>query len=249
MLEATRHSENSFVTLTYAPEHLPESGSLVPQHLQKYLKVLRRSIEPHKIRYYAVGEYGDETFRPHYHLALFGAGESYRSAIAESWPYGIVDIGTLTLQSAQYVAGYVTKKMTKDDDPRLNGRYPEFARMSLKPGIGADAMADVATDFWEPLGQEYIYRTGDVPMSINHGKKALPLGRYLRQKLRDELEYPNPGLQSPHFKEKIEEMSAVYKSKGIRGRSARSQYLAHINRQKLRNLASKERVFKSRKTI
>jgi len=249
MLEATRHAENSFVTLTYAPEHLPESGSLVPKDLQDFLKRLRFNLSPDKIRYYAVGEYGDETFRPHYHLALFGCGSSRADTITASWGLGIVDVGSLTLQSAQYIAGYVTKKMTSADDPRLDGRYPEFARMSLRPGIGAEAMADVAESFWDPLGQEYIYRTGDVPMSISHGKKTLPLGRYLRQKLRDELEYPNPGLRSPHFQQKIEEMSAVYKSKGLRDHSAKSKYLTHLNRQKLRNQESRQKIFSSRKKI
>ena len=44
------------------------------------------------------------------------------------------------------------QKMTAKDDPRLSGRPPEFCRMSLKPGIGADAMWDVASDFRRFIG-------------------------------------------------------------------------------------------------
>lgn len=72
MLEAYQYEHNAFVTLTYAPEKLPENGSLVPEHVQSWLKRLRARVAPSKFRFFLVGEYGDESERPHYHAALFG---------------------------------------------------------------------------------------------------------------------------------------------------------------------------------
>lgn len=199
MLEAQQHPYNSFVTLTYSDENIPDLASLVPKHLQDWFKRLRKEIEPSRIRYYAVGEYGDQTWRPHYHIALFGYPACSRGfsqfrrrnsintccnncdLIARTWQYGLVAVGTLEVESAQYVAGYVTKKMTKADDPRLNGRYPEFCRMSLRPGIGADAMHEVANTF---LTLDLEQSQADVPSALRHGSRTLPLGRYLRRKLR-----------------------------------------------------------------
>lgn len=88
-------------------------------------------------------------------------------------------VARLERRSSQYIAGYVTKKMTMRQDVRLKGRHPEFARMSLRPGIGANAMWDVAS-----VLMQYKLDNRDVPLALDHGGVALPLGRYLRRKLR-----------------------------------------------------------------
>lgn len=193
------HSDSSFLTLTYDDAHLPISGTLIPKDLQDFLKRFRKAILPLKIRYFGVGEYGDESQRPHYHLAVFGyptcsygQTRSYKlargrpccstcSLVQDAWGKGQIYLGLLEQKSAQYIAGYVTKKMTRYDDPRLNGRNPEFARMSLKPGIGADAMHQLASDL---MLFNLDTSQGDVPSALAHGKKQLPLGRYLRRHLR-----------------------------------------------------------------
>ena len=73
-LEASLHEHNSFVTLTYADQFLPEDGSVNPRHTQLWLKRLRKVLDPRKVRFFLCGEYGDQTFRPHYHACLFGVG-------------------------------------------------------------------------------------------------------------------------------------------------------------------------------
>lgn len=70
--------------------------------------------------------------------------------------------------------------MTHRHHPWLKGRDPEFAQPSLKPGIGYDFMHEVAS----VMLQYPIPGEGDVPVTLAHGKIQLPLGRYLRQKLR-----------------------------------------------------------------
>ena len=109
-----------------------------------------------RLRYYLVGEYGDTTERPHYHICLFGYppcayGQTrlfknerpccaWCSGLQDTWSQGNVFSAELNELSIQYCAGYVTKKMTSHEDIRLNGRHPEFARMSNRPGIGVPAL-------------------------------------------------------------------------------------------------------------
>lgn len=204
VLEAHKHEHSRFVTLTFDKEHVPPGGVLLRRHdeckrllayecgcMEGYLKRLRRAVEPTRIRFYGVGEYGDISCRPHYHLAIFGTGDN--EAIRRAWPNGFVHVGTLTPESAAYIVSYVVKGWTKADDPRLNGLPPEFARMSLKPGIGADAMADFGQAVLDPETGAYIGLVdGDVPMSFKFGGRNYPLGRYLRRKLRRAVFMPEP---------------------------------------------------------
>lgn len=272
MLEAAQYQNNAFVTLTYSDDFLPyvptsEFPSLQPVDLQLFMKRLRKAVEPDKIRFYAVGEYGDQSFRPHYHLALFnfetcrrgvtyggvgGRRESWRDCcercrlIGEQWGKGGVYLGSLETSSAQYLAGYVTKKMTVSHDPRLLGRFPEFARMSLRPGIGADAMHEVAHSL---LSFNLEQSQADVPVSLRHGKRLLPLGRYLRRKLRvmvgrDEKAPPEV------LAKMAEEMLPMYEAskRDQTDVSVKSQILKS-NRQAVRNMASKSAIFKQRKSL
>lgn len=195
MLEAAKHAQSAFVTLTYSQELLPSGSTLNPTHTTKWLKRLRKACYPQKLRYFIVGEYGDKTNRPHYHAAIFGldpylgGGSDGRSGIVnDTWKMGHVYTGDLTPQSASYICGYVTKKMTKKDDKRLSGRHPEYARMSLKPGIGADAMTDVAGSL-EEHADLILGSTGTFPTVLQHASKKLPLGRYLRGILRQRMGY------------------------------------------------------------
>ena len=68
-----------FLTLTYDDENLPMGNhflpSLVPDHVSTFMKDLRAYCKYHyntdNIRFYAAGEYGSVTARPHYHLCIF----------------------------------------------------------------------------------------------------------------------------------------------------------------------------------
>lgn len=182
MLEDLCHDYSSWVTLTYAD--LPPEGSLQPHELTKFIKRIRRQVEPDRVRYFAVGEYGDETFRPHYHLMLFGFPPRLGDLLQENWDYGNVDVGEVNYTTCCYTAGYCTKKLTKKDDPRLGGRHPEFARMSNRPGLGVYALKGIADALLSEHGEAFNTEDCDVPTSVDYGNRSLPLGRYLREKLR-----------------------------------------------------------------
>lgn len=182
ILESCLHRASWFVTLTYADGHLPAGGSVCPAHLRDFLKRLRERARPELLRFFGVGEYGDRTFRPHYHCVVFGLSDY--SLVEKSWQFGFVHVLPLSIRLARYCCGYVTKKMTKRSDPRLQGRHPEFVRMSRMPGIGAGAGAVVAAHVVKPYGVLAYGVTGDVPKEIRFEGKKWPLGRYIRQKIR-----------------------------------------------------------------
>lgn len=255
MLEANEKEDNCFVTLTYSDENLPggvDGATLQPKDLQDWLKRFRSAIQPTKVRYFAVGEYGDRTWRPHYHLALFGWPQcrygfsrytdrrkdccSCCDVIRETWGLGHIAVGSLETSSAQYIAGYVTKKMTFNDDPRLKGRHPEFARMSLRPGIGAFFMHDVASEL---LKLNLEQTQDDVPSSLRHGSRELPLGRYLQRRLRSLVgkEVDTPEAQKIKHQEKMRPMFEAAR-KDRNNPSVKSQILK-ANKQAVLNMTAR----------
>lgn len=234
----------------YLSCEFPQRQTLNKYDPQRWLKRLRIAVAPKKIRYFYVGEYGDTTFRPHYHVALFGldaiaaGGLTGKDGVVNStWGLGNTFVGSLTPASASYIAGYVTKKMTKKDDGRLNGREPEFARMSLRPGIGALSMSDVK-DSVESCGIDYFGSTGslDVPSKLNMGKSSLPLGRYLRRKLREQL---GRSADAPEeaVKEYALQMRVLFedyaKTKASPSWSSLGKLFVDMNKQKVLNLEAK----------
>lgn len=220
-LESLLHEHNCFCTLTYDDDHLPANGALQPKDLQLFLKRLRREIDPLRIRYFAVGEYGEKTRRPHYHLTLFGLSRSqildgglYDAArksthhanrgdvsreteksrdkkrpdfkisdevINACWQKGFTYVSEFNEATAQYVSRYVVKYL-KDKKDGWIPPVPEFARMSLRPGLGSGAMSIVAQTL---KNQVQSWETGDVPHELKLGKRKIPLGRYLLSTLRD----------------------------------------------------------------
>lgn len=164
--EASLHDENCFVTLTY--EKMPEGGSLQPNDFTKFMKKLRRR-RSGRIRYLQTGEYG-ALGRPHHHLLLFGCDFAdckrvkksstgqwlYRSEELEGlWEHGFSTIGSMTFESAGYVARYSLKKMFA---PQVPGRVPEYMTMSRNPGIGAGWIDKYKSDVFPD--DEVIIRGG-----------------------------------------------------------------------------------------
>lgn len=141
--ESLLHSQSSFVTLTYNDESLPSNHSLLKSDFQKFLKRLRKTTP---VRYFACGEYGDLSCRPHYHALIFGKdwlegsepinNDLYlNQALTDVWGKGHVSIGSLTPESISYVTGYVSKKIASKTPAGLE---PEFRVMSRRPGIGKE---------------------------------------------------------------------------------------------------------------
>lgn len=104
---------------------------LSPLDFQRFMKRFRKNLNKYsdeKVRYYACGEYGPRTFRPHFHCLLFFnekvTFENYAKCLRSSWPYGRIDASTSRSQCASYVARYVNSTVCL---PRL------YEVSSLKP--------------------------------------------------------------------------------------------------------------------
>lgn len=266
MLEALQYQENCFLTLTYADEFLPNGNTLVPSDLQKFLKRLRKVYEPLTFRFFACGEYGEgESSRPHYHLILFGLPTCARGMsrwnregtrccpvcelYRKTWGRGNIYAGTVSEQSAAYTCGYVVKKMTQADDERLDGRHPEFARMSNRPGIGAGMMDEVASSLMEHRLED----AEDVPVMLRHGNKTWPLGKYLRRRLRKRIgrEENAPQQILEKIKEEMRPLREVAFANALPGfkQEAFRQAIINSGHQKRLQLDARERRFRKREIL
>lgn len=144
-LELQRHSRFCWATLTYDDDHLPPT--LSKRHVQLFFKRLRHEVGP--VRFFACGEYGETTYRPHYHAILFGTANE--DAVRKGWGMGHVRVDRLQAEAISYVTGYTLKKREWSDresserlDTRTGELYefqPPFQLMSRRPGIGGDARA------------------------------------------------------------------------------------------------------------
>ena len=143
MAEAQKYQQNCFLTLTYEKSPF----FLNKRDLQLFLKRLRKAIYPHKIKYFACGEYGSKNYRPHFHLIIFGydfedkylwsrSGRNhviYRSNKLETiWKFGYCTVQEVTTNSCAYCALYSSPQ--KHEMPKLLQAYPEFNLMSKNLG-------------------------------------------------------------------------------------------------------------------
>lgn len=203
-LEGLLHDENSFVTLTYDELHLPNGGSLVPQHWTDFLKRFRERLRPNRVRFFACGEYGELFGRPHFHALFFGIGPWCGELVRSSWGMGNVQVGEFNEHTAGYVCGYVIKKLEDDLHGIHADKVAPFIRHSI--GIGRGAVSVLAEQL---RGMDF---GEDVPMALRMGKRSVPLGRYLRAKLREELQFTDEqigAIKQRFFSEKSQEVCSM----------------------------------------
>lgn len=174
-----------FITLTYDTDHVPftKKGfmSLDKRDVQLFFKRLRKAHgSASNIKYYAVGEYGGQTFRPHYHAIVFNADIAL---FQPAWQQGQIHYGSVTGASIGYTLKYMCKAQRipvhKNDD-----RIPEFSLMSK--GLGVNYLTPQIVNFHTESVEENSY-------VVNDGKK-LSMPRYYKEKIytpeqREQLAY------------------------------------------------------------
>lgn len=242
LLEMQYHDSAYFVTLTYNDLHVPRSdyvdvstGELVPaltlrkRDFQLFMKRLRKRFTDQKIRFFAAGEYGSTTFRPHYHAILFGLklddlqfyknqrGYNYyiSQSLQECWsvrekvkgvlspltPLGFVVVGQVTWETCAYTARYVMKKLKgpEADFYANHNVEPPFTLMSRKPGIARQWYED------HPDCYDYEYINVSTPTG---GKKFRP-PRYFDQLF--DLDHPDESREMKELRRKLAEEATAAK--------------------------------------
>lgn len=182
LMQEDKVSDSShFITLTYDTKHvrITKSGflDLKKRDLQLFFKNLRYyhssrgcSLGGKPLKYYAVGEYGGQSKRPHYHVIIFNARVEL---MQEAWPNGQIHYGDVSGASVGYTLKYITKPKTvpmhRNDD-----RLPEFSLMSK--GLGISYMSDAMKRWHKNDLDNRMY------CAIEDGKK-ISMPRYYKDKI------------------------------------------------------------------
>lgn len=167
-----------FITLTYNDDYINDLSfsenyglySLDYTHMDDFVKGLRNKFRDSQLDYFYSGEYGDGSFRPHFHMILYNADITdlvffklndngdpiYTSeTISSLWKNrGFVTVSRFSWRGAAYTASYVEKKRDgrKLCEYTAVGLEPEKARMSRRPGLAYEYYCNNADALWKNYG-------------------------------------------------------------------------------------------------
>jgi hypothetical protein len=175
LMQENKVSDSShFITLTYGDKNLNYSktgyAQLCKRDVQLFIKRLRKAhTNARPIKYFAVGEYGEKTWRPHYHIILFNA---QIELIQTAWAMGHCHYGQLSEASVGYTLKYISKP--KPSRYALRGRQQQFSLQSK--GLGKNYLTKPMVR-WHKL---------DIPTraycNLTDGKK-ITMPRYYKEKI------------------------------------------------------------------
>lgn len=195
------------------------------------MKRLRFYLDGRKIKYFACGEYGGKTGRPHYHAIIFGISLDDFQQINknndfyshEAWNKGNIFVGNVTYDSAAYVARYIQKKIF--DKRAYSGRELPFQIQSQGLGLS-----------WAEKNKK-ILETGSLKM------RGIPLSvpRYYVKKL--ELDLTDESLiRAAEFDEKWER---YWTYKGVKTPEVKLSKYEKMIQQKEKNIEASIRIKES----
>ena len=236
---ATRDSW--FVTLTYSDEHLPADFSVHKEHIQLFLKRLRKWRNKYnyteKFRYLSQGEYGGQFGRPHYHLAAFnltlndleettskGQYPAFESEkLNEIWGKGNVHLIRLSYESCLYIARHhldekINNKVLVHKIPIRHPITREIIKQREPEFTTRSSRPGIGKEFFEKYFSE-IY----VSDSTIHKGQEMPVPKYFDKLLQDN----NPEL--------YEEIKQLRSDKVEKRTPAQNRYQDKFNRAKLRS--------------
>lgn len=189
LMNEVKHCDSCyFVTLTYDDDHVNYKVvningfvEYVPvvckRDVQLFLKRFRKKIEPFKIRYFLVSEYGPNSHRPHYHMLLFNFPKLLKDKLdeylSESWDLGFIRVDPVSPARVAYVTSYC---LDFSDLPEYLDK--NFMLCSRRPAIGSAYLDELDN-------VEFHRRNVDALCTIEANGKAckISMPRYYRDKI------------------------------------------------------------------
>lgn len=221
-----------FLTLTYDEKHVPRTSdgkrSLRFRHVQLMFKRLRKA--KYYCKYIAVGEYGTQTQRPHYHLLLWT--DAPTDAIEKLWcntrnePRGSIHFGTLTVASAMYTLKYILQPRQKPEDGR------EHARAQFSRGLGLGYLTSSVYEYHTAFEESPVFT------SVLDGQQfALP--RYYKNKIFTKYQCAREAsrVKWQRIREYRNELRKLWK----RGRKDADLYLQSLRAENARRILEKQK--------
>lgn len=188
-----------FFTLTYDNDHIPQDYSVSREDLWHFIRRLKQS-QKQQLRYFCVSEYGDNTFRPHYHGILFNLDNSlnnhdnFLSFLQIKWKSGFVSTAPVTFRRLNYVVKYCIKSKPVD------GRHKPFMCCNHRPAIGECFLTPQMVNFIKNEKKTLIQYYG----------YTRPLPKFYRKRIFDA--YDNKIIQDKlnelRYNKKVEDMVA-----------------------------------------
>jgi len=247
------HEENCVITLTYNDQNLPAGGTLIKKDYTTFMKALRYSLKPKKIRFYHCGEYAEleedigkpqlesKLGRPHYHACIFNhqfddlelyeektSGNVYTSEkLNKIWGMGFVTTMDLTLKSAGYVARYITKKINGDKKDEHYKKVCEITGEIYPVQQEYSTMSNkpgIGKAWWDEFKDD-IFPSDDCIVLSKNSYHHVPTPKYYDVQLEKE----NPGLS-----EKIKARRTVFAEEHIKDNT--------LKRLKVREVCKKEQI-------
>lgn len=181
--------KSTFLTLTYNETSINKTATLEKKVLQDYFKRVR-SVEP-KLKYYAVGEYGSQSKRPHYHAIVFNCDND---TLVDKWTTassnhkdsaGFVTTDKVTEASIHYVTGYIVDKY---------GKFDEKTGKSIPDERWSDASIRPFSLMSKGLGKIYLkhntkfHKSNFTTETTKEGGQKQLIPRYYRDRIFDENE-------------------------------------------------------------
>lgn len=172
-----------FVTLTYSDEHVPTyngTNVLRKRDFQLFMKRFRKSYVK-KVRFFACGEYGSTTLRPHYHVIIFLSDillwSDFTSSVSNSWKYGYNTVSLVESAHFNYVAKYCTTTSTLPSLLRRKEFRP-FVLCSRRPAIGSNYLTPSMVNF---------HRQGlSITSRLRGSNRIFSLPKYYRDRIFDD---------------------------------------------------------------
>jgi hypothetical protein len=227
--EAKTSSSACFITLTYEQAPISENGfrTLDKRDFQLFLKRLRKKCPTNKLKYYACGEYGTQTHRPHYHAIIFNLPKSLiekPQTIADTWQNGHIHLANNNQLTINYVVGY----MTKSNFTRFNNqddRKPEFSLMSKKMGMGylTEAMKN-------------YYKKREIFCIVREGGQIISMPRYYKEKIFEKKQL------KAMYKKYIEEQETNFEEMFNSAKDEHEHYKNIIRRDNKQQLLTRQKI-------